>query len=129
MSPSPDPLSRLSRSSRSHSSPVSLFNLSTGAAGRVGQGSQRPGAGVGAEPAVADAQQGDAGGARAEGGEHRVQPGHPLRQQDELPAAAARHQQEPPAEEHRPGRRGERQQQLRHKQVGTGAKGLDVKKV
>lgn len=68
---------------------------------------------------MADAQQGNAGGARAEGGEHGVQPGHPLRQQDELPAAAAGHQQEPPAEELWPWGRGERQQQLRHKQVRT----------
>lgn len=84
-------------------------------------GGQRPGTGVGAEPAVAHAGQGDAGGARAEGGEHGVQPGHPLRQQDELPAAAAGHQQEPPAQELRPRRRGERQQQLRHQQVRTHA--------
>lgn len=63
---------------------------------------------------MANSQQGAAGGARAEGGEHRVQPGHPLRQQDELPAAAAGHQQEPAAEEHRPRRRREHQQQLRH---------------
>lgn len=92
-----------------------------GAAGRVRQweGNQRPGSGVRTEPAVADAQQGNAGGARAEGGEHGVQPGHPLRQQDELPAAAAGHQQKPPAEDHWPRRRGERQQQLRHKQVPT----------
>lgn len=68
---------------------------------------------------MADAQQGNAGGARTEGGEHGVQPGHPLRQQDELPAAATGHQQEPAAEELRPRRRGERQQQLRHKQVLT----------
>lgn len=93
----------------------------SGAAGRARrwEGSQRLGAGVRAEPAVADAQQGNAGGARAEGGEHGVQPGHPLCQQDELPAAAAGHQQEPPAEELWPRRRGERQQQLCYKQVRT----------
>lgn len=95
------------------------FDSFSGAAGRVRQWeeNQRLGAGIRAEPAVADPQQGHAGGARAEGGEHGVQPGHPLRQQDELPAAAAGHQQEPPAEELRPRRRGERQQQLRHQQV------------
>lgn len=93
----------------------------SGAAGRVRQweGNQRLGSGIRAEPAVAHAQQGNAGGACAEGGEHGVQPGHPLRQQDELPAAATGHQQEPPTEELRPRRRGECQQQLRHKQVPT----------
>lgn len=85
----------------------------------VGQqeANQRLGSGIRAEPAVADAQQGNAGRARTEGGEHGVQPGHPLRQQDELPAAAAGHQQEPATEELRPRRCRECQQQLRHKQV------------
>lgn len=68
---------------------------------------------------MADAHQGNAGGACAEGGEHGVQPGHPLRQQDELPAAATGHQQEPAAEKLRSRGRGERQQQLRHEQVHT----------
>lgn len=112
--------------SRSQSSVVlteGRANLDSGAAaGGIGRrpGNRRPGAGVGAEPPVADAGQGHADGARAEGGEHRVQPGHPLRQQDELPAAAAGHQQEPPAQELGPRGRGERQQQLRHQQVRMG---------
>lgn len=64
---------------------------------------------------MADTQQGDADGACAKGGEHSVQPGHSLCQQDELLAAAAGHQQEPPAEELWPCRCGQRQQQLCYK--------------
>lgn len=106
------------------SSSVSLIFVdpSAGPTGRVRQqkGNQRLGARGWAKPSVANPQQRDADGARAEGGEHGVQPGHPLRQQDELPPAATGHQQEPAAEEFWPRRRGERQQQLCHQQVTRG---------
>ncbi len=75
------------------------------------------GVGVWAESSVAHAEQRAAAGARSEGREHSFQSGHPLRQPHELPAAATRHQQEPPAPQHWLWRHGEHQQQLRHQQV------------
>lgn len=70
-----------------------------------------------AAEAVAHHEPREAAGADPKGGEHGFQPGHPLRQPHELPAAASGHQQEPPAAQLRAGGRGERQQQLCHQQV------------
>lgn len=89
--------------------PVIFVDSSTGRF-RQQKGNQRFGSRGWAKPPVADPQQRDADGARAEGRKHGFQPGHPLRQQDELPAAASGHQQEPAAEEFWPRRRGKCQQ-------------------
>lgn len=66
---------------------------------------------------LAQSEQREAAGAGEERGEHSVQPGHPLRQPDGLPARTTGHQQKQAAALHACSRLGERQQQHPHEQA------------